>query len=88
MDFSMISTVISITVLAYLAGMVCKAVPAVKDEWIPVIVGVIGCALGVAGMYVIQDFPAANVLDAMAVGVASGLAATGVHQAWSQHTSD
>lgn len=80
MDFSMISTVLSITVLCYLAGMVCKLWPAFKDEWIPAVVGCLGCAFGVAGMYVIPEFPANNVMDAMAVGIASGLASTGTHQ--------
>lgn len=84
MDMSMVSTVVSITVLAYMTGMICKAVPAVKDEWIPVIVGLMGCALGVAGLYLVPDFPATNVMDAMAVGIASGLAATGVNQAVKQ----
>lgn len=84
MDMSMVSTVVSITVLAYLVGMICKAVSVVRDEWIPVIVGLVGCALGAAGMYLIPDFPATNIMDAMSVGIASGLAATGINQAVKQ----
>ena len=35
-------------------------------------------------MYVIADFPATDVLNAIAVGIVSGLASTGVHQAYKQ----
>lgn len=44
------------------------------------IVGVAGGILGVVGMYVIPNFPATDVLDAIAVGIVSGLASTGVNQ--------
>lgn len=80
MDFSVISTVMSITVLCYLAGIVCKMWPAFENEWIPAVVGLLGCALGIVGMYVVPEFPASNVMDAMAVGVVSGLASTGANQ--------
>ena len=36
--------------------------------------------LGVAGLFVMPDFPAADVITACAVGIVSGLAATGVDQ--------
>lgn len=57
---------------------------AIDDEWIPVIVGVSGGILGVIGMYVIPDFPAHDILNAIAVGIVSGLASTGVNQAYKQ----
>ena len=56
----------------------------IKDEAIPVIVGIIGGILGVVGMYVIPDFPAQDVLNAIAVGIVSGLASTGVNQIYKQ----
>lgn len=86
MDMTMISTVLSISVLCYLAGMVCKLWPAFKDEWIPAVVGCIGCVLGIVGMYVIPEFPANNIMDAMAVGISSGLASTGANQIIKQFT--
>ena len=43
-----------------------------------------GGILGVAGMYVMPEFPAADVINAAAIGIVSGLAATGVHQAMKQ----
>lgn len=86
MDFSMISTVISITVICYMAGVVAKLVPAFKDEFIPALVGTLGGILGVVGMLVIPDFPAQDVMNAIAVGVVSGLASTGANQLFKQFT--
>ena len=74
-----IATVAAITVICYLIGMGCKAYGKI-DKWIPIIVGAAGAALGVVGMYTIKDFPANDVLNALAVGIASGLASTGVNQ--------
>lgn len=80
MDFTTVGTVLAITVITYLIGMGVKVIPAVKDELIPVIVGFAGGILGVVGMYVIPDFPASDVLNAIAIGISSGLASTGVNQ--------
>ena len=79
MDFG-IASVAAITVIAYLVGMAAKDVTIVEDKWIPVIVGVTGMILGVAGLYVMPDFPAKDVINAAAIGVVSGLAATGINQ--------
>ncbi len=79
MDFG-IASVAAITVIAYLVGMAAKDVTIVEDKWIPVIVGVTGMILGVAGLYVMPDFPANDVINAAAIGVVSGLAATGINQ--------
>ena len=74
-----IATVAAITVICYLVGMACKATGKI-DKWIPVIVGAVGAVLGVVGLYTIKEFPAQDILNALAVGVASGLASTGVNQ--------
>lgn len=79
MDFG-IASVAAITVVCYLVGMACKASEKIKDEVIPVVCGVTGGILGVASMYVMPEFPAADVINAAAIGIVSGLAATGVHQ--------
>ena len=79
MDFTGLASVIGITVICYLVGVIAKAT-AIDNKWIPVIVGVAGAALGVAGMYVIADFPATDVINALAVGIVSGLASTGANQ--------
>lgn len=74
-----IATVAAITVICYLIGMGCKAYGKI-DKWIPCIVGAVGAILGVVGMFTIKDFPAQDVLNAIAIGIASGLASTGVNQ--------
>jgi len=84
MDFANVGTVLAIVVICYLVGLLCKQLPKVKDELIPAIVGVTGGILGVVGMYVIPDFPAQDVMNAVAVGIVSGLASTGVNQAYKQ----
>lgn len=83
MDFG-IASVAAITVIAYLIGQGCKATKHVADEWIPVICGAVGGILGVAGLYAMPDFPATDAVTAAAVGIVSGLAATGINQAYKQ----
>lgn len=83
MDFG-IASVAGITVICYLAGMACKASERIKDEVIPVICGAVGAVLGVAGMYTMPAFPAQDIINALAIGIVSGLAATGVNQAVKQ----
>lgn len=79
MDFAGVASVIGITVICYLIGMVAKAT-AIDNKWIPVIVGATGAILGVVGVYVITDFPATDIINALAVGIVSGLASTGADQ--------
>ena len=84
MDFSQMGTVLAIVVITYLIGYAAKIIPQIKDEFIPVIVGVAGGILGVVGMYAMPDFPANDIMNAIAVGIVSGLASTGVNQAYKQ----
>lgn len=84
MDITTMGSVMAITVIAYVIGLGVKVTPFIKDELIPVIVAVAGGILGVVGMYVIPEFPAQDMLNAIAVGVVSGLASTGVNQAYKQ----
>ena len=80
MDITSVSTVVAIVVITYLVGLGAKAIPQIKDNYIPIIVGVAGGVLGIIGMYVIPDFPANDILNAIAVGIVSGLSSTGVNQ--------
>lgn len=82
MDFG-IASVAGITVICYLLGQIVKAT-GLPGKWIPCIVGMFGGLLGIAGLYVMADFPAAEPITAVAVGIVSGLASTGVHQAVKQ----
>lgn len=84
MDIMQVGTVLSIVIITYLIGLGVKAIPSIKDELIPVIVGISGGVLGVVGLYVIPDFPANDILNAISVGIVSGLASTGVNQAYKQ----
>ena len=86
MDITQIGTVLAIVVISYLVGIGAKLVPQVKDEAIPVIVGTAGGLLGIVGMYFMPNFPANDILNAIAIGIVSGLASTGVHQVWKQST--
>lgn len=82
MDFG-IASVAGITVICYLLGQIVKAT-GLPGKWIPCIVGVFGGLLGIAGLYVMADFPASEPITAVAMGIVSGLASTGVHQAVKQ----
>ena len=84
MDITQIGTVMAIVVITYLIGLIAKDSMRVKDEAIPAIVGVAGGVLGVAGMYIMPDFPASDILNAIAIGIVSGLASTGVNKAYKQ----
>ena len=81
-----IASVAAITVICYLVGMGVK-VSKLDSKYIPVVCGVAGAVLGVAGMYFIPDFPATDPITALAVGIVSGLAATGVDQIFKQMQS-
>lgn len=87
MEFG-IASVAAITVICYLAAQVVKAT-ALDNKWLPVICGVLGGALGVACLALgIPDFPASDYVTAVAVGIVSGLAATGANQVYKQLKSD
>lgn len=83
MEFAGIGSVAAITVVCYLAAQAIKATN-LDNKWLPVICGILGGALGVLGMYIVADFPAADYLTAVAVGIVSGLAATGANQVYKQ----
>lgn len=86
MDFG-IASVGAITVICYLIGMVAKNLS--FDKWIPSIVGLAGMCLGLAAfIFNVPDFPAQDILTAAAVGVVSGLAATGINQMYKQAGKD
>lgn len=80
MDFMGITGVAGIVVICYLVGLVVKATPWNNNKIIPIACGMAGAVLGVAGMYVMPEFPAADPITAVAVGIVSGLAATGADQ--------
>lgn len=78
-----ITGVAAITVICLLVGQAVKA-SAIDSKWIPIICGVCGLCLGIAAMYIMPDFPATDYITAAAIGIVSGLAATGANQAVKQ----
>ena len=82
MEFG-IASVACITVICYLAAQAVKATN-LDNKWLPVICGVLGGILGVVGLYWIPEYPAQDIITAIAVGIMSGLAATGVNQVYKQ----
>ena len=79
MEMIGIASVAAITVIAYLIGEGIK-VTGLDNKWIPVICGICGGALGAVGMKIMPEFPATDYITAVAVGIVSGLAATGANQ--------
>lgn len=79
MEILGIAGVAAITVICYLAAEAIKAT-ALDNKWLPVICGVLGGVLGVAAMLIMPEYPANDYITAVAVGIVSGLAATGVNQ--------
>lgn len=83
MDFG-IGSVVGITVIAYLVGMGWKSVDSLDNKYIPVVCGFVGAILGVVAMQTMPEFPAKDVINAVAIGIVSGLASTGANQVGKQ----
>ena len=83
MEIMGLAGVTAITIICYLIGEVVKLLP-LDNKWVPAICGVAGAGLGIVGMLTMPDFPAADYISAAAVGIVSGLAATGFDQAIKQ----
>ena len=86
MDFG-IAGVAAISVIAWVVGQIVKA-SGLDNKWIPIICGVFGGVMGVVGMKIMPDFPATDYITAIAVGIVSGLAATGANQIYKQLTAE
>lgn len=80
-----IASVAAITVICYLVGLGVKLTPFDNNNLIPVVCGAVGALLGALCLYLgVPEFPATDIVTAIAVGIVSGLAATGVDQAVKQ----
>lgn len=75
----------AITVICYLVAQVVKATE-LDNKWLPIICGAAGAVLGIAAMQIMPEFGTSDPITAVAIGIVSGLAATGVHQAFKQLT--
>ena len=76
----------AIVVICYLAGATLKAINNESlDKFIPVICGFLGGLIGVIVFLTIPGYiPADNWLMALAIGIVSGFAATGINQVYKQ----
>lgn len=84
MEFIGIASVAAITVICFLVGQAVKATK-LDNKWIPIICGIFGLILGIVAYYIgMPEFPANDVISAAAVGIVSGLSATGLNQAYKQ----
>ena len=80
----------AIVVLCYLIGATLKAINnETLDKFIPMICGFVGGILGVVVFKTIPGYiPAENWLMALAIGIVSGFASTGINQVWKQFTKE
>lgn len=78
-----IASVAAITAICYVIGMALKAWGKV-DKYIPCIMGALGMVLGAVGLHVMPDFPANDIITAIAMGAVSGWGATGINQIFKQ----
>lgn len=83
MELLGIAAIPAITIICFLVAEAVKAT-ALDNKWLPIICGVCGGILGVVALKVMPEFPAVDVLTAVAIGIVSGLAATGAHQVYKQ----
>lgn len=80
----------AIVVICYLIGATIKAINnETLNKFIPVICGFVGGILGVVVFKTIPGYiPAENWLMALAIGIVSGFAATGINQVYQQFTKE
>ena len=80
----------AIVAVVYLVGATLNAINnATLDKFIPVICGFVGGVLGVVVFMTIPNYiPAENWLMALAIGIVSGFAATGINQVYKQFSKD
>lgn len=79
MDISNLVTVVPVVVICYFMGIGAKAFK-LKSRFIPLITGSCGAVLGVLGYFTMSNFPANDLVTAIAIGIISGLASTGFNE--------
>jgi uncharacterized membrane protein len=82
-DFTAIPALV---VICYLAAEALKLIKdGVLKTYLPVICGVLGAVLGIVCFVVYPDIIVANnIFEAIAIGIVSGLSATGINQVFKQ----
>ncbi len=78
-DFG-IASIPAIVVIAYLAGAIVKNYTKLDNNKILPIVGLVGAICGACAFKIMPDFPAQDIMTAVAIGIVSGMSATWVDQ--------
>ena len=76
MDILGITGVAGITVICMLAAQIIKST-SLDTKWLPAICGAMGCLPGILAMNIMREFPAQDYITSAAIGIVSGVAATG-----------
>ena len=74
--------IVIVTITAFVVQVVKQT--KIDNKWMPIIAGTIGGILGAAMYYIGVGDLGDYLLEAVAVGISSGLAATGAHQMYKQ----
>lgn len=83
-----LTSVLPITVVCYLIGLVVKLSP-LNNKYIPAICGIAGGLLGALAFFIAPEIIiAGDMFTAIAIGIVSGLAATGANQIGKQLTRE
>lgn len=83
-----LAPVAAITAICYLVGIIVKATPA-DNKFIPIACGLAGAIGGLVWFaYGFPGLPAEEPFTAAAIGIVSGLAATGINQVYKQLKGD
>lgn len=83
-NFLGITGVASITLICFGIAFAIKKTGILPSKFIPLLCVGLGSILGLVAFFLIPSFPADDWLTAIAVGMASGWAATGAHQSVKQ----
>lgn len=84
-----IVSVAAITIICYLIGEILKAWDKFDDRKIPVIMGCLGAVLGLVAFFTAPSIiPTDNYIVAIAIGIVSGFAATGIDQIMKQASKE
>ena len=79
-----VAPIAAIVIICWLVAYLLRATT-LDNKWLPVICGGCGAILGLLGWLLgVDSIPAADPFTALAVGIVSGFAATGIHQVGKQ----
>lgn len=79
-----ITGVATITLICFGIAYAVKKIGIMPSKFIPLLCMGLGMILGILAYFLVPDFPANDWLTAIAIGIASGWAATGAHQSVKQ----